>query len=300
MQSPQENHSSYFRPARRTGGGPGGKEGNIDAHQHFWKYHPAIHNWINDDMAVIRKDFFPKDLSPILDENNFTGCVAVQADQSENETDFLISLGNENDFIKAVVGWVDLRTANIEERLAHYSQYPIVKGFRHVLQGEEPEFMLQPDFLRGIKALKTFGFTYDILIFPKHLTASIELVKKNPEQAFVIDHIAKPYIKDGLIDEWEKNMETIAQFPNVYCKLSGMVTEANWKTWTKETIFPYIDTVTKAFGINRLLYGSDWPVCLVAASYESMLTPVKEYFSNHSQTEQEAVFGKNAVQFYHL
>ena len=154
--------------------------------------------------------------------------------------------------------------------------------------------------MKGIKALKDFGFTYDILVFPKHLSAAIELVKQFPDQPFVIDHIAKPYIKDGLIDEWKKDMHSIAQFPNVSCKISGMVTEANWHTWTKENLFPYIETVTEAFGTNRLLFGSDWPVCLVAASYEEMINPVKEYFSNFSKEEQAAVFGKNAIQFYHL
>jgi L-fuconolactonase len=175
----------------------------VDSHQHFWKYDPVDHEWINDDMSVIRKDFLPGDLLPILQQNNIDGCIAVQADQSEKETDFLIELANKNDFIKGVVGWVDLRAENIKERLAHYKQYSIVKGFRHILQGEDPAFMLQPDFVRGIAALKEFGFTYDILIYPKHLSSAIELVKQFPEQPFVIDHIAKPFIKDGLIDDWK-------------------------------------------------------------------------------------------------
>ncbi len=272
----------------------------IDSHQHFWQYHPAVHEWISEDMAVIRKNFLPEDLAPVLQEQNIDGCVAVQADQTENETDFLIGLAKENSSIKGVVGWIDLRAENLQERLAHYQQIPVVKGFRHVLQGEDPAFMLQPSFLKGIAKLKDFGFTYDILVFPKHLSAAMELVKQFPDQAFVIDHIAKPFIKDGLIDAWRSDMQKIAQFSNVSCKISGMVTEANWKTWTKEDIFPYIETVTEAFGTDRLLYGSDWPVCLVAASYEEMINPVKEYFSRFSKTEQEAVFGKNAIRFYHL
>jgi L-fuconolactonase len=272
----------------------------IDSHQHFWKYDPVAHSWINDEMLVIRKDFLPADLAPILQHNNITGCVAVQADQSETETDFLIDLAEHNPFIKAVVGWVDLRAENIRERLVNYQQYPVVKGFRHILQGEDPSFMLHPDFLRGIAALKEFGFTYDILIFPKHISAAIELVKQFPEQPFVIDHIAKPFIKDGLIDEWEKGMHAIAQFPNVYCKLSGMVTEADWQNWTKDDFAPYLDTVTESFGVNRLMYGSDWPVCLVAASYEKMIGIVQDYYSSFTAPEQELIMGANAARFYRL
>lgn len=272
----------------------------IDAHQHFWQYNPEAHSWINDDMAVIRKDFYPANLRPLLEEQQMEGCVAVQADQTEAETDFLIRLANENNFIKAVVGWVDLRAENIRERLEHYRQFPVVKGFRHVLQGEEPSFMLQPDFLRGIAALKAFGYTYDILIFPKHLPAALELVKQNPDQPFVIDHIAKPFIKDGFIDEWKKGMQELAACSNVCCKVSGMVTEADWKQWKPEDFTPYLDAVTQAFGTDRLLYGSDWPVCLVAASYAEMIGLVKNYFLTYTPEEQKAVFGGNATRFYQI
>ena len=218
----------------------------IDSHQHFWEYEPVKHGWIDDAMSVIRKDFLPADLQPILQENNIDGCIAVQADQTIAETDFLLLLQKENSFIKGVVGWVDLRTPNIEERLAHYKQFPAVKGFRHVLQGEAPEFMLQPDFLRGIAALKAFDFTYDILIFTKHLPAAIELVKQFPDQPFIIDHIAKPYIKAGLIEEWQKDIKAIAQYRNVHCKISGMVTEADHKLWNKADFTPYLDAVVDA------------------------------------------------------
>lgn len=273
---------------------------NIDAHQHFWQYDPVTHDWINEGMSVIRKDFLPQDLQPLLQQNNVSGCVAVQASQSEKETDFLIQLAKENAFIKGIVGWVDLRGEDIRDRLTHYQQEKKVKGFRHISQGEDPVFMLQPCFLRGIAALQEFGFTYDILIFPKHLPAVLELVKQFPDQPFVIDHIAKPFIKSGLIDEWKKGMVTIAQFPNVYCKLSGMVTEADWKNWKKEDMTPYLDIVVDHFGIKRLLYGSDWPVCLVAGSYEKMMGLVREYFFSYSGAEQELIFGRNASQFYQL
>jgi len=169
----------------------------IDAHQHFWYYEKEKHAWIDDAMAVIRKDFLPEQLAAVYQSNNISGCVAVEADQSENETAFLIQLAQQYSFIKAIVGYVDLRAENVTDRLSYYQQYQTVKGFRHVLQAQQPDFMLQPDFLRGIAALKQFNFTYDILIFPKHLHAAIELVKQNPSQPFVIDHIAKPYIKAG-------------------------------------------------------------------------------------------------------
>lgn len=272
----------------------------IDAHQHFWQYHPDKHGWINEEMAVIRKDFMPADLQPVLQENAVKGCVAVQADQTEKETEFLVSLAEEYDCIRGVVGWVDLCADNLRERLAYFSSRKKLRGFRHILQGEEPAFMLQENFLRGIALLKEFGFTYDILIYPGHLAAAGELVRKNPDQFFVIDHIAKPFIRQGLIDEWEKGMRSLAAYPNVSCKISGMVTEADWKKWTKDDLYPYLDVVTEAFGTGRLLFGSDWPVCLVAASYEQMMQPVRTYFAAFSAEEQEKIFATNAISLYHL
>lgn len=272
----------------------------IDAHQHFWRYHATEHAWITDEMQAIRKDFLPADLAPVLEQNGMNGCVAVQADQSERETDFLVTLATQHDFIKGVVGWVDLRADNIAGRLEHYKRYPVVKGFRHILQGEDPAFMLQPSFLRGIGRLREFGFTYDVLVYPHHLEAVLSLVQRFPEQPFVIDHLAKPLIKQNIIDDWSDAMRAIAQHPNVFCKVSGMVTEADWHNWKKEDLYPYLDVVTEAFGTNRLLYGSDWPVCLVAASYESMMEPVREYYASFTTEEQENIFGNNAIQFYHL
>jgi len=272
----------------------------IDSHQHFWRYDPVKHDWIDDSMKMILKDFLPGDLQPVLKENNFDGCIAVQADQTEAETNFLLALQQENTFIKGIVGWVDLRQDNIRERLSWYKQFAAVKGFRHVLQGEAPEFMLQPKFLNGIAALEELEFTYDILIFPKHLAAAITLVKQFPRQKFVIDHIAKPYIKKGLLGEWKQAMKIIAQHENVYCKISGMVTEADYQYWKKEDFTLYIDAVVEAFGTKRIMYGSDWPVCLVAASYTNMLNIVKDYFAHFSTTEQDNFFGNNAASFYKL
>jgi L-fuconolactonase len=213
---------------------------------------------------------------------------------------FLLEFAEENAFIKGVVGWVDLKGEAIKERLQYFKHFTKLKGFRHVLQAEAPEFMLQPDFLRGIQELGKAGYTYDILIFPKHLEAATRLVKLFPDQPFVIDHIAKPYIKQGLIDEWRKDITTLAQFPNVYCKISGMVTEADFSTWKPEDFTPYLDVVVGAFGISRIMYGSDWPVCLVAASYTQMMHIVKDYFAAFSKEEQALFFGGNAVRFYRL
>ena len=274
--------------------------GCIDAHQHFWQYEQIKHSWIDEEMSAIRKDFLPADLAPILSGNGVIGTIAVQADQSEQETDFLLGLADEYDLIKGVVGWVDLRAVDVAERLAYYAQFKHIKGFRHILQGEEPAFMLQPSFIDGIATLQEHNFTYDILIFPKHLDAALELVKRFPNQPFVIDHIAKPYIKAGQIDEWAKGMVALSHYQNVYCKVSGMVTEADYKIWQPTDFAPYLDVVVEAFGMNRLMFGSDWPVCEVAASYSQMIGIVEDYFASYSIDEKNQFFNQNASKFYNL
>ena len=273
----------------------------IDAHQHFWQFDPVKDGWITEEMAVIRKDFLPKDIKPVLKKNGIEGCVAVQADQSEKETKFLLDLAKENDFIKGVVGWIDLLNENINERLDYYSQFKALKGFRHILQGEkERQFMLRPDFIRGIRALKKFNFTYDILIFPDQLQYAKNFVAAFPDQKFVIDHIAKPYIIDKEIDEWKKDITDVAKQKNVYCKISGLVTEADWKKWKEKDFVPYLDVIVEAFGMDRVMFGSDWPVCLLAASYKKVTGIVQNYFSSFTQQELGKVFGLNAIEFYNL
>ena len=273
----------------------------IDSHQHFWKYHPVKDAWITDDMKGIQHDFLPADLWPLLQQNNVDGCVAVQADQSETETEFLLQLAEENDFIKGVVGWVDLRSAKIEERLEHFSQYKKLKGFRHVVQGEpQDDFLLRDNFCQGIAQLAKYGFTYDILIFPRHLKYATEFVQKFPKQSFVIDHLAKPNFKQADFAEWEKGIKAIAAFPNVTCKVSGMVTEADWSNWI-ETDFTYcLDVITEAFGTGRLMFGSDWPVCLLASSYQETCNITHRYFMQFPMEEQAKIWGKNTIDFYHL
>lgn len=273
----------------------------IDAHQHFWQYDSLRHNWINDDMKLIRRDFLPGDLYPLLMKHEIEGCVVVQVDQSEDENEFQLSNAERFDFIKGVVGWVDLQANNIEERLEYYSSFNAMKGFRHILQGEKDRaLMLQPAFKKGIALLGRYNFTYDILIFPDQLKYALELAKEFPQQRFVIDHIAKPYIKDGKIDEWKQDIRAFANCENVYCKISGMVTEADWKTWKPSDIVPYINEVVEAFGTKRIMYGSDWPVCLVAASYDKVFGIAQTYFSSFSADEQKDCMGENAIRFYNI
>lgn len=273
----------------------------IDSHQHFWNYNPVKHDWIDDDMATIRRDFLPSDLKTVYNENSIDGCVAVQADQTLAETDFLLQLASENNFIKGVVGWVDLQSNNIDSDLEKYSSFNKIKGFRHVVQGEaDHNFLLRPNFLNGISKLEKYNFTYDILIFPHQLGATLEFVKRFPNQKFVIDHIAKPYIKDDFFDGWAVLMQEIAKQENVYCKLSGMITEADYNTWTPKQLEPYMDLVLNAFGTKRTMFGSDWPVCLVAGNYSQVKSIVTNFIATLSDTEQLTIMGENAIQFYNL
>lgn len=273
----------------------------IDAHQHFWKFDPVRDSWIDESMSEIQRDFLPDDLEPILKKNGFDGCVVVQSNQTEAENDFQLKNAGKNSIVKGVVGWVDLCSNKVEERLEYYSQFKLMKGFRHILQGEpDASFMLQKSFLNGISKLQNFGFTYDVLIFPKHLQNAKKLVETFPDQPFVIDHIAKPNIKNQQIANWKKDIQAIATLENVSCKVSGMVTEADWKNWKPADFTPYLDVIFEAFGAKRTIFGSDWPVCNVAGGYEKMLSIVQNYTSTLTQTEQELFWRGNAVQFYNL
>lgn len=273
----------------------------IDAHQHFWKFDPVRDSWITEDMEVIRRDFLPPDLMHILMHNHIEGCIAVQASQTEKENQFLLNLAAAYPFIKGIVGWVDLQADDVEERLKFYSMQDKMVGFRHVLQGEtQRDIMLNPAFKRGIGLLQKYGFTYDVLIFPDQLTYIAQLVAEFPEQLFVIDHIAKPDIKNHEVKDWEKNIREVAKYPNVYCKVSGMVTEANWYGWEEEDFKPYMDVVFDAFGIDRLMFGSDWPVCMVAGGYNRVIKMVRHYTANLTDAEKVKFWGGNAFKFYNL
>lgn len=273
----------------------------IDAHQHFWKFDPVRDSWITDEMEMIQRDFLPEDIQSLLKQNGFNGCVAIQSDQSEAETIFHLENAEKFDFIKGVVGWIDLQSENIEERLQYYSRFNKLKGFRHILQGEaRRDLMLQPSFLNGISLLKKYNFTYDILIFQDQLHYISKLVSLFPQQRFVLDHLAKPNIKSGEIEEWEKEIKRVSQFENLYCKISGMVTEADWKNWRKQDFKPYLDVIVGSFGTSRIMFGSDWPVCLMAATYNEVAAVAEDYFSSFSKDEQDRFFGKNAAVFYNL
>lgn len=272
----------------------------IDAHQHFWKFDPVRDSWIDESMQKIQRDFLPQDLFPLLQENQFSGCVAVQASQTEDETNFLVTLAAKNDFIKGVVGWVDLRGVTIEERLNHFSSNKIIKGFRHVVQGEPDDFMLRKDFQNGISALKQFNFTYDILIFHRQLPAAIELVNQFPDQPFVIDHIAKPDIKSGDILSWKKGIQEISKAENVSCKISGMVTEADWKNWKTDDLKPYLDVIFENFSADKLMFGSDWPVLNVASDYTEVVKTLGDYIAQLPAENQNKIWYENAISFYKL
>jgi len=273
----------------------------IDSHQHFWQYHPVRDAWITDDMKVIQRDFLPADLQPVLQQNGVDGCVAVQADQSETETQFLLDLAAAHPFIRGVVGWTDLRAPDLAGKLERYAQEDKLKGFRHIVQGEpDPDFLLREDFCKGIQALAPYDFTYDILIYPIQLPAAEKFVQRFPSQRLVIDHMAKPYCRTGDIAEWERSMRAIAKSPNVYCKISGLVTEADWLRWQPADFAPYLDVVLEAFGPQRLMFGSDWPVCLVAAEYAQVKRIVTDHISCLGAAEQAAIMGGNAAAFYKL
>jgi L-fuconolactonase len=272
----------------------------IDAHVHFWKYNPIKDAWITDEMGLLQRDFFPQDLQPVLHENGVTGIIAVQADQSENETDFLLQLADKNPFIKGIVGWVDLQNKNLEDKLLHWSEYPVVKGFRHIVQAESDGFLRKEAFVNGIRLLKNFDFTYDILIYPNQLREAIQFVNKFPNQKFILDHCAKPCIRDQKINEWKIEIKEIAKNENVYCKVSGLVTEAKWNEWKTEDLYPYLDVVFESFGTDRILFGSDWPVMLLSSTYNKWKNLLEKYMLQFSDEEKQKVFDTNAIKFYNL
>jgi L-fuconolactonase len=272
----------------------------IDSHQHFWRYEPAQYPWIRPDWPL-RRNFLPEDLAPLLRAAKLDGCVAVQARQSIEETRWLLGLAAEHGFIKGVVGWVDLRSENLTEQLTAFANNARFVGVRHVVQDEpDNNFLLRPKFVRGIAELRFFDLAYDLLIFPHQLPPAIQLVRKFPRQRFVLDHIAKPYIKRKDLWPWAGHIRELAQCPNVFCKVSGMVTEADWSGWKKADFTPYLDAVFEAFTPRRIMYGSDWPVCLLSAGYPRVHDLAASYCQKLSASEQERVFGGTTAEFYRL
>ena len=272
----------------------------IDTHQHFWVYDPDRYSWIDSSMQVLKRDFLPEHLHPLLSENGIDGAVVVQAAHAEYETEFFFKLAEENKFIKGIVGWVDLTAENVEERLAFYSENKIFKGIRHILQDEPEDFIIRPDFLAGINKLSKFGLVYDIVVREHQLPAAVDLVRKFPDQKFVLDHIGKPQISTGIDPAWRSNIRDLSGLPNVSCKLSGMVSETNNFQWEKKDFLPFIHEVVEAFGIDRVMFGSNWPVCLLAAEYEEVTEIIEDYIAAFSVNEQAKILGSNAISFYDL
>lgn len=273
----------------------------VDSHQHFWRFDPARDSWITDQMAALRRDFMPSDIAPELAANRVDATVAVQVDQSETETQFLLDLARSHSFIAGVVGWIDLLAPDLERRLEHYRQFPKLRGFRHIVQGEPDDFLLREDFRRGVATLANFGFTYDVLVYARQLPAAVDFVRRLPHQHLVVDHIAKPdHSAPGALTQWERHMRAIAAEPNVMCKLSGLITEADWRSWRPEQFQPHLEIVWDAFGPHRLMFGSDWPVCLLAGAYAQVKQLIEDFLSGRPAAEREAVFEGTAAAFYGL
>lgn len=273
----------------------------IDSHQHFWRYNSAEHTWMTDAMPGLKRDFMPGDLAPLLSQIGFDGCIAVQARQSSAETDWLLSLADEYDFIKGVVGWVDLRSPEIHQVLSAYSNRKKLVGVRHVVHDEpDDHFMLKPAFQNGIAALKEFDLSYDLLLFPKHLPVALQLVEKFPGQSFVLDHIAKPFISKSEFSPWREDLKELAKHPNVSCKMSGMVTEAKWNGWKEDDFLPYMDIVTEAFDTSRIMIGSDWPVCTLSGEYSATMNIVIDYANRFSKEIRDGILGGNCINIYKL
>ena len=267
----------------------------LDSHQHFWRYSPAQYPWMKPEWPI-RRDFLPTDLAPLLAKAGIDGSIAVQARQELKENDFLLGLAETNSLVKGVVGWVDLRSAQVDDQLRTFAAHSKAVGVRHVVQDEpDDDFMLRPEFMRGIGRLQQFDLTYDILIYPKQLPAAIRLVEEFPDQPFVLDHIAKPAIGAGVISPWREQLRELARFPNVFCKVSGLVTEATWDGWRSDDFRPYLDVAFESFGIDRLMYGSDWPVALLAGTYTQVHGLVQSYVPPQHHA---AFFGDNAARFY--
>lgn len=273
----------------------------IDAHQHFWQYNPVRDAWINNDMAILQEDFLPEHLQPILEHYDFQGTVVVQSDQSPEENHFQLRNAEQHPFIKAVVGWVDLQAPDLEEQLRSYQQYPKLKGFRSMLQSDpDRSRMLRPDFQAGIAMLQSFGYTFDILVLPDQLKYAEALVAAFPDMRFVLNHLGKPNIRLRQFEDWVADIQALAAHQQVYCKVSGMVTEADLTRWKFEDFKPYIDTIFECFGIERVMYGSDWPVCRLAATFGEVMAILENYTANFTEAERQLFWAQNAIRFYNI
>ena len=272
----------------------------IDSHQHFWNYNPERDTWIDESMQVLKKNFLPKNLKPILINNGIDGCISIQADQSYQETEFLLKCASNNKFIKGVVGWVDLCSPNLEKKLEKYTSDKMFKGVRHIVQSESPEYLLRKDVQSGISKLSKFNLTFDLLVTPIQLQSAIKLVKIFPNQKFVLDHIAKPRISEPLNKTWVNDIINLSKYSNVFCKISGLVTETKGYNFSDTDFLPFLDVIFKYFSFDRIMYGSDWPVCLLAADYKKVLEIISNYLMGYDSKIREKIMGTNAKIFYNL
>ncbi len=272
----------------------------IDAHHHLWRYTAQEYGWIDDAMQALRRDFLPEDLTAEMQEAGVDGAVAVQARQTLEETNWLLELADGCEAIRGVVGWMPITSKSFASSLEEFAGRPKLKGLRHVVQAEPDDFLLREEFNQGISAMRESGLVYDVLIYERQLPQAIAFVDRHPDQTFVLDHIAKPRIREGSTEPWATQIRELAKRQNVWCKVSGLVTEAEWQTWTLETLTPYLDVVVEAFGVRRLMAGSDWPVCLVASGYGRWFGILEEYFAGFSDAEEDAVFGHTAKIVYRL
>jgi L-fuconolactonase len=267
----------------------------VDAHQHFWRYDPRGYGWIDDTMAAIKRDFVPADLEPLIRAAGVDRTIAVQACQTMAETDWLLQLAADHAFIAGVIGWVDLQAADVEARVERAAKHKKLVGVRHVVQGEpDDSFLLRPAFGRGIATLARHGLVYDLLIYPRHLPVASDFVEHFDSQIFVLDHLAKPDIRSRSIDTWARDLRRLAEHPNVWCKVSGLITEADWQRWTPGDLEPYLDVAFECFGAGRLIAGSDWPVCTLAGDYSRTMAVLRDYLARRSPAERAAVLGGNA------
>jgi len=273
----------------------------IDAHHHLWKYDAPQYPWISENMGLLRRDFLVPDLMDVLQESDIEGVVTVQARQALAETRWLLELAHRHDFVRGVVGWVALTDPKVDRDLEHFSTHAKLKSVRHVLHDEPDDlYILREDFNRGIKLLKDFGLRYDLLIFERHLPQTIQFVDRHPNQIFILDHLAKPQIREGVISPWRENILELARRENVFCKLSGLVTEARWQSWTEADLEPYLQIALAAFGSERIMFGSDWPVMLLASSYERWVDIVQRGILRLSEYEQDRILGETATEVYRL
>lgn len=298
---PRERSGAGVSASERVGESGGAKPPGqtIDSHQHFWRYDAAEYEWIDDTMAALRRDFLPPEAGREMEAAGIAGCIAVQARQTLDETRALLDLAATYPFVRGVVGWIDLQ-GDVGAQLAGFAADPALVGVRHIVQAEPDGFMQRPRFLAGLARLEPSGLTYDILVFARQLPAAVELARGFPRQSFVLDHLGKPDVRGGEFRDWQRNITSLAALPNVCCKLSGLVTEADWRTWTPGQLRPYLDTALDAFGPERLMIGSDWPVCLVAASYATVIDIVRDAIGEYSSDEQQRMLGGTAIDFWNL